>query len=113
MCHSCACNPLNCPNRVVGNSGGKVQFNLEVFHTRSAGLALKTREAIEKGKFVLEYSGETVRCVEDPHRDSGYFFDRWYDGEEDPHDTKTSAFQVPAASLCLLAPSRLFCATLR
>ncbi|XP_078441821.1 histone-lysine N-methyltransferase SUVR5 isoform X2 [Wolffia australiana] len=68
-CNSmCSCEKT-CQNRVLQNG---VQVKLEVFRTEKKGWAVRTVEAICRGRFVCEYVGEVLNDVEATRRGERY-----------------------------------------
>lgn len=66
----CACDALTCPNRVV-QQGTNMQ--LCIFRTDNGrGWGVRTRRAIKKGTFVIQYVGEVVNTEEAEKRGRQY-----------------------------------------
>jgi histone-lysine N-methyltransferase SETMAR len=63
---NCLCDASTCENRLV--QFGPIK-NLEVIKTNNKGFALITKQFIEKGSFICEYSGEILTKSEAMRRD--------------------------------------------
>lgn len=66
----CACDALTCPNRVVQQGTGT---QLCIFRTDNGrGWGVRTRRAIKKGTFVIQYVGEVISSEEAEKRGRQY-----------------------------------------
>lgn len=58
---ACVCSLADCPNRVIQRG---CIYPLEVFKTKYKGWAVRTKQHIPRGCFVVEYCGEVITEVE-------------------------------------------------
>lgn len=66
----CACDPSTCPNRVVQRG---TDTQLTIFRTDNGrGWGVRTRRAIKKGTFVIQYVGEVIKNEEAENRGKKY-----------------------------------------
>ncbi|KAF7148551.1 hypothetical protein RHSIM_Rhsim03G0159500 [Rhododendron simsii] len=70
---SCKC-PPSCQNRVSQNG---IRYHLEIFKTEKMGWGVRSRDFIQSGSFVCEYTGELLREQEAEERvgNDEYLFD--------------------------------------
>jgi hypothetical protein len=88
---NCCCNPLECENRLIQRSNGKMTKKVEIKMTESMGYGLFSKYSIEKGQYLGPYTGKIVLydernwnqlCEIGKSWDDSYFFETCLESEE-------------------------------
>lgn len=88
---NCCCNPLECENRIVQNTNGKMAKEVQIKMTQSMGFGLFSEYDIGKGQYIGPYTGKIVLYDESNWTelsdkgqtwDDSYFFETCLEDEE-------------------------------